>query len=567
MLALILIFAIYGLLQKCLIDWPLVRRIRRSKTAKDAIACRKKLRFRRRLFLAFYVLIVFVLPQLMQSMAVIESTGIVDPRYFGWVLISPLFLYWYLVSGKNLDRLMGNISTSDKTTFLSSHKDYVLYLRGFETDDYSSETKQLKKSRKRNSRFSEYYFTRVLQTKETVCAVGMTKEVEAPIGAQRVYLDDDTWQEDVLDLMRAAKEIYILVDDRPSCIWEIAQSLSMLDKTIFLVDEREKYDKVRQLGSEHGIEFPEIPHSAETQSHDFVAIRFKDGNAECRSYDKSLNGYAKMMGVSAPRIRKPGAIGCGSSCLIVAAFLIYAWCEQSLKAEWSQKMPGMQEQEAYGVPRPSDREYGLLVSSVLDNVVIPSPENSVEVVRGSEAFEELEKLDEGAVIGLKRFYCKSTSGLEGHPLTGLMDVVITDPICVKQIWRPYSFKREMEAERREIVPGKILLSQKVNNYQVEEITYDKYEMNSTCVFVSDVNDKTFSFSALAVDKYVKEDQETTLFTLITCRYILVKGRLLMLRARDGFPDREHAMSHIGEQGKRLEKWSEMIEARNGGIAD
>ena len=569
MLALILIFAIYGLLQKCLIDWPLVRRIRRSKTAKDAIACRKKLRFRRRLFLAFYVLIVFVLPQLMQSMAVIESTGIVDPRYFGWVLISPLFLYWYLVSGKNLDRLMGNISTSDKTTFLSSHKDYVLYLRGFETDDYSSETKQLKKSRKRNSRFSEYYFTRVLQTKETVCAVGMTKEVEAPIGAQRVYLDDDTWQEDVLDLMRAAKEIYILVDDRPSCIWEIAQSLSMLDKTIFLVDEREKYDKVRQLGSEHGIEFPEIPHSAETQSHDFVAIRFKDGNAECRSYDKSLNGYAKMMGVSAPRIRKPGAIGCGSSCVIVAAFLIYAWCEGSFKAESLQKIREMQEQGAYGIPRPSDREYGVLVANVLDNVAIPPPENCIEVVRGSERFAELERGEEGEIIGLRRFDYEGNPGLEfeGFLLNGAMNVSIMAQIHVKRAWSPFSFESQMKEKRRSIVLGKIISSQKNENYQIGETTYDKYEIGTSVVFVSDVSDKAFSYSCLAVEKLLKDAQLTMIYTLTTFRFVLINGRILTLRAIGYFLDREEAMSHIGEQGKRLEKWGEMIEARNGGIAD
>ena len=564
MLGIIIIFAIYGLLQKCLIDWPLVRRIKRSKNAKDAIACRKKLRFRRRLFLIIYVLIVLVLPRLGQSMEVIEETGIVDPRYFGWVLILPLFLYWYLISSKNLDRLMGNISLADKTTFLLNNKEYVLYLRGFETDDYSPESKQLKRS-KRNTQFSEYYFTRVLQSKETVCAVGMTKEVEAPIGAQRIYLDDETWQEDVLDLMRSAKVIYILVNDRPSCIWEIDQSLSMLDKTIFLVDEREKYDKVRQLGYEHGIVFPQIP--AECQSNDFVAIRFKDGNAECRSYEKSLNGYAKMMGVPAPRIRKPGDMGCGWACAIVVAFAIYAWCDYSLKEEWSQRMREMQKQGAYSVPRPSDDEYGSLVSNVLDNVVIPPPENSVEVVRGSETFAALENFDEGTAMGLKRFYCKSTSGLEGFPLNGLMDVVIVDSRHATQKWQASSFKRAMEAERREIVPGKVVSSQKENNYQIGEVTYDKYEVNTSYGSVSDVTDKSFCFSILAVEKFVKEAQETTVYTLTTGRCILIKGRILTLRMRNVFLDREEAMGQIEEQGKRLEKWGELIEARNGGSAD
>lgn len=548
-----IIFAIYRLLQKCLIDWPLARRIKCSKNVKDAIACRRKLKFRRRLFLIVYILIVLVLPNLFQTIEAIQTTGIVDPRYFLWVLILLLLLYSYLISSKNLDRLMGNLSLSEKTAFLSNSKDYVLYLRGFETDDYSSESKQYK-NLKDSSRFSEYYFTRVLQSKTTVCAVGMPKEVDAPIGAQRVYLNDETWQEDVLDLMRSAKEIYILVNDRPSCIWEICQSLSMVDKTIFLVDDRAKYDKVRQLGYEHGIVFPEIPLPAEAHSHDFVAIRFKGGNADYRLYDKSVVGYAKMLEVPVPHIRKPGSIGCGTSCVAVLILLpIFIFIGM---------MGAQLEQEAYNTPKPYDHDYGSLVSNVLDNVTIPSPENSVEVIRGSETFTELEKNDEGAVIGLKRFCHKRDSGLVDHPLDGVMDVVIAAPIHVKQKWQPSSFKRAMEKERELIVIGKILSSQTKNNYQVEKITYDKYEMNSTCVFVSEVSDKAFSFSTLLVEKLVKEDQKITLCTLGTCRCILVRGRILMLRARDVFLDREEAMRQIAEQNKRLEKWSAIIETCN-----
>ena len=553
-----IIFAIYPLLQKCFVDWPLARRIKRSKNVKDAIACRRKLKFRRRLFFIIYVLFFLVFPYLAQTMVAIKETGIVSPRNFLWVFILPVFLYLYLISSKNLDRLLGNLSLADKTTFLSKSKDFVLYLRGFETDDYASESKQYKKLKGR-SRFSEYYFTKVLQSKAFVCAVGMTKEVDAPIGAQRVYLNDETWQEDVLDLMRSAKEIYILVNDRPSCIWEINQSLTMLDKTIFLVDEREKYSKVRQLGHEHGIMFPEMSHSAETQPHDFVAIRFKDGNADCRSYDKSLAGYAKMLGVPVPHIRKPGSIGCGASCFgVVSVFLIMLIVIA---------FGGIEERKAYNLPKSCDQEYELLVLNVLNNVTIPSPKNSVEVVRGSETFTELEKIDEGAVIGLKRFYHKSDSGLEDHPLNGVMDVVIAAPIYVKQKWQPSSFKRVMEKERESIVPGGILSSQTKNNYQVEGITYDKYEINSACVSVSEVSDKAFSFSILTEEELIKEDQKITLWTLETRRCVLVKGRILILRARDVFLDREEAMRQIAEQDKRLEKWNAIIEARNIGRAD
>ena len=97
--------------------------------------------------------------------------------------------------------------------------------------------------------------------------------------------------------------------------------------------------------------------------------------------------------------------------------------------------------------------------------------------------------------------------------------------------------------------------------------YDKYEINATCVSVSDISDKVFSSSVLVVEKLVKEDQDITLYTLTTRRYILIKGRILMLRARDVFLDRDEAVRQIGEQDKRLKKWDDMIEARNIDIAD
>ena len=85
--------------------------------------------------------------------------------------------------------------------------------------------------------------------------------------------------------------------------------------------------------------------------------------------------------------------------------------------------------------------------------------------------------------------------------------------------------------------------------------------------MSEVSDKAFSFSTLLVEKLVKEDQKITLCTLGTCRCILVRGRILMLRARDVFLDREEAMRQIAEQNKRLEKWSVIIETCNICIAN
>ena len=195
MLELVAIFAVYALLQKFLVDKLLIRRIKLATTTEAAIRCRAKLKSRRRMFFGVYLCLIVCFYTWLSILATRE-TGKFDVDDWRWVIMFPILGYVYLVSGKNLLRMMGNISTFTKDVFLGQTNEYALYLRGFETDDYTSEAKYIAREkdvlrrfkRKRNGRlrFSEYYFTRALQTRLPVCAVGMSKEVEAPAGAYRI---------------------------------------------------------------------------------------------------------------------------------------------------------------------------------------------------------------------------------------------------------------------------------------------------------------------------------------------------------------------------------------------
>ena len=113
-------------------------------------------------------------------------------------------------------------------------KPFILYLRGFSYDNYSISFKEAEKGLENSYDFSEVHFISILKQFMPVYAVGMTKELESPIGAERIYLDDKEWKKEVLELMQKAVLIVILLNDSQSCIWEIAKSDQYKEKTVLI---------------------------------------------------------------------------------------------------------------------------------------------------------------------------------------------------------------------------------------------------------------------------------------------------------------------------------------------
>lgn len=124
-------------------------------------------------------------------------------------------------------------------------KHFVLYLRGFSRDNYSETTEDLYKTDKSDS-FSEGRFIHLLKQYLPVYAVGMTKELDAPHGANRVYLNDSDWEQEVEALMSRATLIVILLNESDSCIWEIRHARKYKDKIVYICDNQDKLVNVRQ---------------------------------------------------------------------------------------------------------------------------------------------------------------------------------------------------------------------------------------------------------------------------------------------------------------------------------
>lgn len=239
MITVLIVFALYyGVIS--LLDIPFMNKIIRSKSVEDSLKARKLLRVIRPII---SVILIIVFCVIVAVINVYNGDEKLLGQRIGMIIGFAILVGWA--------RMRGNVQANSKDEYIAKHKNkgFVLYLRAFESDFYSKDPK---------ARSFEGSFIKALESRgRDVCAIGMTKELDAPYGAERVYVSDESWQSDVKELMQYADTIFILMSDRQSCIWEIAQSADKLQKTYFIIDNESKYvnvkDELREL-----ICFPEF---------------------------------------------------------------------------------------------------------------------------------------------------------------------------------------------------------------------------------------------------------------------------------------------------------------------
>lgn len=237
MLTVILLFILAEGIIK-LVDLPFKKRIENSTSVEDSLRTRKQLKVVRRL--VSFVLILVMLAILLSISIATESYDSIG-KDIGMVIAYAIVVGWR--------ELRGNVQDRSLKDYLAKNTRFALYLRAFEADYYSTNPKS----------FSfELFLCELLSKKKVkVCAVGMTKEVDAPLGAVRVYLPDESWQDGVRELIERSGLVFVLVSDRDSCVWEIMQSASCLSKVCFFLDSIERYSNVvAQVGGV--IPFPSV---------------------------------------------------------------------------------------------------------------------------------------------------------------------------------------------------------------------------------------------------------------------------------------------------------------------
>lgn len=128
MLEIVLVFAlIYAAVT--FLEKPLAKKIALSKTTFEAISNRRKLiAFRLGLSILLFsgYLLLFLL-----------TADLNDPKTYESLMKIVMFIFIIGVQQYGFKGLLGNISCLSKSAFLSAHEKFVLFLRGFNDDDYS----------------------------------------------------------------------------------------------------------------------------------------------------------------------------------------------------------------------------------------------------------------------------------------------------------------------------------------------------------------------------------------------------------------------------------------------
>lgn len=195
--------------------------------------------------------------------------------------------------------------------FLSKERSFVMYLRGFITDDYSPKMGEIadeiantrpwttfnagtdpKKQEPNKFPLNEKALATSWKNRDyQVYSVGLPEELESPEGSKRVYLDNETWQEDALTLMKLADYILIRVHTNPNCIWEIEQcDKNFPDKTIYYIEDIKKFNSVKE---QMGDNLPKCLRSYTLTLNHMVAY-LKDGEVITRPYVNNEFGLSAI---------------------------------------------------------------------------------------------------------------------------------------------------------------------------------------------------------------------------------------------------------------------------------
>lgn len=263
------------------------RRIDAAPNVLEASEIRKVLLRKRKWTLVIYFAIAILICLLIciaSCLFIYESHSF---RYLLTFLVIAFVLFIQLHYERSKQDLYGNISFMTSEAYLAENPEFYLYLRGFEDDVLFREKHEKRESLK----FREAGLAEAIEygIGLPLCALGMTKEVDSPIGAVRVYVDDEDWQEKVLLLMNKAERIFILINSRKSCLWEIGQARTMKDKIVFIVDSMEKYVEVREkFGDE--FEMPEPPAGD--------GLFFFEPGGPAKAFADTLDGYLSVLNLS-----------------------------------------------------------------------------------------------------------------------------------------------------------------------------------------------------------------------------------------------------------------------------
>lgn len=304
------------------------KRLIQTKTVEQAVLIRKIF-----ITLRWLIIITYTIGIVLEFGSLARASDDANIRLGGiilWIIVVLIIsVYPSLsmpISGTTFDRL------------ISKKKGFVLYLRGFSTDNYKNyhqanffeRAKSVWSFKKKESifdeteyeildnkdawgiggnkiidkPFSEYnlakawkYSKKIWRNSKKVklYCVGMTKELESPVGCKRIYIDDTTWQDNVTELIKRASRIFVLVNTSESCLWEIKQCEQYAkDRTIYILHDEKILEKVHALMKK---DTPQIflRHLDDNSITKHILLYEKSGKDTIYNYTNTYLGHTIML--------------------------------------------------------------------------------------------------------------------------------------------------------------------------------------------------------------------------------------------------------------------------------
>ena len=200
---------------------------------------------------------------------------------------------------------------------------FVLYLRSFVDD----KTTNKRISIINDVRTEEEVLVDVLSDIAPVYAIGDPKDKKMPLGASRIYVDDEHWKSTVIDMMNRAAVVVLRLGKTDSFWWEVETAVKniSLQKVMFIVPESKTFNNVATLYKillDHNIDIKNLNINIEKKNQGSISsfLYFdKDGKSVANeiktprfirlvlSYENilrnSLSGFRKKFGLETKRKR------------------------------------------------------------------------------------------------------------------------------------------------------------------------------------------------------------------------------------------------------------------------
>ena len=143
---------------------------------------------------------------------------------------------WWLLClmiGSLLMRRRRSIHKAASKILSEDKRPPVIYLRSFKDDQITS--RAIQESESPVMFTEEEYLMDVLNDFGPCIAIGQPGEKLPDLGAARIYLDDDEWQDKVSELLTSSKLVVLRAGSTQNFLWEVDQSIKNARATSLLI--------------------------------------------------------------------------------------------------------------------------------------------------------------------------------------------------------------------------------------------------------------------------------------------------------------------------------------------